>query len=664
MAAFEDIQSRRSVVTDTLQLLAEQSKQWRSRIDLLEAGQHLDRAEALASLAQLLDVCQNLRYAILSEDCTANWISKDELHEIVGRIDDTAAKRRRYLDLAQHLANGTATHKRERTRLERLKQRDAAVAELMETSALTAPPELPGPAVEQWLEWACELDDSTGDPDLQHLKAFFPRVDDFVRQLDLELWESAPAATPATAAPEPVAEVAQVEEPKSSTELSISEPAKAEPVAEAKPLWLLDTATAGSSSLFAGTVLELPKPEIAVAVEEPEAAVEVEEAPESVTVAEETAVAPIVLEAPVETVVETTPEITVETPVETPVAVQASIEVEDQPEAQAEGQTETKAEDHTEIETETRVETRAEIQTPVARAEETHVEDGKLCFFPADETGKFARVMAEGKNSRKVRALLAVSHWLTPLDSNPVLNATCGMRAQIEYKGTSDLLPVTPDQAEEAIDSDNGVLLFAGGADLLRWGVAKQKEDDRFAGISSVRRLSQNQIKAWFKELHKIELAEPQVLDMYRLTAGVPLLVGELHRLVIPDPKTPPTWLGFMIWTTVKTNFERRLPVVARELRNGSAAVRLTEREIRVLKMVAIASDNSTPKTIADNLQEDWDQYQRPELEALSAGDEDSVAVLQGLGLLPMRRDYGLSAIQSLLPLGADDPLRQIVSYL
>jgi hypothetical protein len=114
----------------------------------------------------------------------------------------------------------------------------------------------------------------------------------------------------------------------------------------------------------------------------------------------------------------------------------------------------------------------------------------------------------------------------------------------------------------------------------------------------------------------------------------------------------------------VKTNFERRLPVVARELRNGSAGVRLTEREIRVLKMVAIASDNSTPKTIATNLQENWDQYHRPELEALSPADEDSVAVLQGLGLLPMRRDFGLSPIEALLPLDEDDPLRQIVSYL
>lgn len=621
MAAFEDIQSRRSVVTDTLQLLTDQTSQWRNKIDLLEAGQHLDRAEALASLAQLLDVCQNLRYAILSEDCTATWTSKDELHDIVGRIDDTAAKRRRYLDLAQLLANGNVTHRRERTRLERLKQRDAAVAELMETSALAAPPDLPGPAVDGWLEWACGLDDSTGDPDLQHLKAFFPRVDDFVRQLELELWVSAP--TPSTeAAPASAPAQKAVDEPKLTVEeptpteepaatepsLSISassatvEAVEPAPVADKKPRWLLDTRASGSNSLpsLEGTALDLPKAESAVAVEEP-VEVEVEEAPAPLLVAEETAVASIVVETPAET-----------------------------------------------------------------RSEEAAAtpESGKLCFFPADEVGKFSKIMADAQGSRKVQALLAVSHWLTPLDSNPVLNATCGMRAQIGYTGSSDLLPVTPDQAQGAIDSDSGALLFTGGADLLRWGLAQKKADDRFAAISSVRRLSQNQIKAWFKELHKVELAEPQVLDMFRLTAGVPLLVGELHRLVIPDPKTPPTWLGFMIWTTIKTNFERRLPVVARELRNGSAGVRLTEREIRVLKMVAIASDNSTPKTIAANLQEDWDQYHRPELEALGEGDEDSVAVLQGLGLLPMRRDYGISPIQSLLPLGADDPLRQIVSYL
>ena len=61
-----------------------------------------------------------------------------------------AERRTRYLDLAQLLVAGTVAHRRERTRQERLRQRDAAVAELMEISALTAPPDLPGPEVEKW----------------------------------------------------------------------------------------------------------------------------------------------------------------------------------------------------------------------------------------------------------------------------------------------------------------------------------------------------------------------------------------------------------------------------------------------------------------------------------------------------------------------------------
>ena len=609
MAAFEDIQCRRSVVSDTLQLLTDQAKQWRNRIDQLEAGQHLDRSEALASMAQLLDVCQNLRYAVLSEDCTASWKTKEELHGIVQRIDDAAGKRRRYLDLAQLLSGGTVSHRRERTRQERLRQRDDAVAELMEISATPTPPDLPGPEINEWLEWACSLEDSRHVDDLKQLQTYFPRLDDFVGQLEIELWQSAPAQG---AAHESKPEAATAE-PKGLAEISITEAA---PAVEEKQATVIESGSAGEGSAASEAIAAKASQDTAVAVEEP---VEVE-APKPEVKAAEVEVAAPKAEAKEESVV------AIAEPV-----VEASAPAKD--------------------------DAAAEVNWSAT------TESGKLSFFPADEVGKFERTLKEGQDSRRVQALLAISHWLTPPDQNPVLNSTCGMRALIGYTGTSDLLPVTPDQASAAVESDNGVLLFTGGADLLRWGIA-QHGDDRYAGISSVRRLSPNQIRAWFKDLHKVELAEPQVQDMHALTGGIPLLVGELHRLVIPDPKTPPTWLGFMIWTTVKTNFERRLPVVARELRNGSMGVRLTEREIRVLKMVAIASDNSTAKTIGVNLQEKWDQYDRPELEALNSGDEESIAVLQGLGLLPMRRDFGLSPIEALLPLGNEDPLRQIVSYL
>jgi hypothetical protein len=632
VAAFEDIQCRRSVVSDTLQLLTDQANQWRSKIDLLEAGQHLDRGEALASLGQLLDVCQNLRYAVLSEDCTASWTTKEELHGIVDRIDDAAGKRRRYLDLAQALSSGTISHRRERTKQERLKQRDAAVAELMEVSAQPAPPDLPGPAIDKWLDWAVNLEEGKNDQDLEALQKNFPRLDDFVGQLEIEAWQAG-AAPSAPSASEPVALAAAATAPESKS--AAVTPAEPAPAAELKTK--TSTSAVEAPAAIETAVIDAP------VVEEP--VVEEEEAA-PVSSAVEPATAPAEIAVP-----EAKPE------------VKSEADAEVKAEAKSDVKTEVKSEAKVVVKSEASAEDKVDDKT-VEEDWSATTESGKLCFFPPDEVGTFVKNLAEGKDSRKVRGLLAISHWLTPADQNPVLHASCGMRAQLGYTGSSDLLAVAPEAAQKAIDSDNGVLLFTGGADLLRWGITQKHTDERITAIASVRRLTKNHIKAWFKDLHRIELAEPQMVDMYNLTHGVPLLVGELHRLVIPDPKTPPTWLGFMIWTTIKTNFERRLPVVARELRNGSAGVRLTEREIRVLKMVTIASDNSTSKTLGSNLQENWDQYHRPELEALSASDEDSVAVLEGLGLLPARRDLGLSPIEALMPLGPGDPLRQIVSYL
>ena len=269
----------------------------------------------------------------------------------------------------------------------------------------------------------------------------------------------------------------------------------------------------------------------------------------------------------------------------------------------------------------------------------------------------------KSKGTRSVRALLGVSQWLLPSDQNPLLHPTCGIRAQIAYTGSSDLLPVPPEDAERAIDAESGLLLFTGGADLLRWSIG-QRVDDNADSVAAIRRLKMEQIRSWFTDVYKIELAEPQILDMYRMTTGIPILIGELHRLVLPNPKMPPTWLGYAIWTNVKAAFERRLPVLARELRNGSPAVRLTEQEIRILKMVTIASDNSTPENLLKNLRDHWDKYHRPEIEALSPADEPRVKLLQDLGLLPVKNGATCLPFKDLMPIGPDDALRQIVGYL
>lgn len=578
MGAFEETKCRRSIVSDTFQCLTDQAKRWREKIDLLEAGQHVDHDEAVAHLGLLLDSCQNLRDAILSEDSSATWKTTTELQSLVDRLDEVAAKRKRYLDLAQLLVAGNVLHRRERTKQERLRQRDAAVAELMEVSAQTTLADLPGPAVEEWLNWACNLDDSTNDPDLGRLKNNLPRVDDFVRQLEIELWQD------------------------------------------------------GHDSISQEMVDAVPaietEPNISMAIPEIEEAVHSETA----TTQMETL---LVEEASAETIV-------------------AEAKEEAEPKASAPSGSSDSSE--------------ASPKTPKTARKFPGAGDGKkTSFFDAEEIQSFRRYIEENKSEpkalRSVRSLLGISQWLLPSDQNPLLHANCGIRAQIGYAGSSDLLPVAPEDAARAIEAESNLLLFTGGADLLRWSIA-QRADGHEDGIAAIRRLAIEEIRAWFAEVYKIELAEPQVLDMYRLTSGIPLLVGELHRLVLPNPKTPPTWLGYAIWTNVKASFERRLPVLARELRNGPPAIRLTEQEIRVLKMVVIASDDSTPETILKNLKSDWDKYQRPEIQALSANDEPRVWLLQTLGLLPIKTGAGGGPLKALMPVQPDDALRQIVSYL
>jgi len=566
VSAFEETKSRESIVSDTLRSLTNQAKLLHGKIELIEAGQQVVRADVTAELGKLLDICQNLRDAILSEDSNAAWSTKEELSAVVDRLDDAAAKRCRYLDLAQFLVAGTVSHRRERTRQERLAQRDAAVKELMEISAQAAPPDLPGPAIAGWLSWACSLEDGVDDAQLQSLKSNFPRVDDFVRQLEIELWQdgtSSSATKPAHPEPFPVH--------RGSDAPAVT--GGDEPVSSNGVFADYSHAGAGEESQQSPTAHST---DTLVAEAEPE---------------------PVHL-----------------------------------------------------------------TSTPL-----NALEVGKLCFFAEEEIAEFARAIEESKGSskkaKKVRALLAVSQWLQPLDQNPVLHPKCGIRAQIGYTGTSDLAPVSPEEAERVIDNGNGLHLFAGGADLLRWGIA-QSGEKRPCIIASISRLNKDQIRSWFVELFKIALSEPQVQDIYRLTNGVPFLLGELHRLIIPVPEAPPTWLGYGIWTEMKARFERRLPTLCQELRNGAPSVRLTNRELGLLKMVLIASDYSTPETIVLNLTENWYQYHPPELPAISRADEDSLALLQLLGLLPSRIEPGLGPIESILPLTAEDPVRQIASHL
>ena len=590
MNTSEDTKCGLSVVADTLRSLSEQARICHAKIDQLEAGRSFIRAEVLGEVGKLIELCQNLRDAILSEDASAKWSSKDELHVVVQRLEETASKRRRYLDLAEMLASGTIVHRRERTRQERLALRDKAVAELMEISDRPAPPELPGPETDSWLEWACSLEDDTNETELSVLKSGFPRLDDFVRQLEIDWWRDG-----------------IVEEP----------PATPKAKSAAKPK------EASNGSHLNGKVTD----SVVNHIDHEHPSVEI--------------TAPVEILA-TEAKAEPAVEVAAEVPVPEPEAVV------DEPIALHEPEQD------------------EERELPLESLSPS--KNGKVSFFPWEQVEQFTRYIEKAKvekrDGRKIRALLAISHWIEPGEQNPATHVKCGIRALTGYAGTSDLvLSVAPSDVMRVIEADEGLPLFTGGADLLRWGLLQPSERN-FQGIASVRRFTPEHLKAWFSEIHRIALSDKQIDDISSITSGIPLLVGELHKLIIPVPEDPPTWLGLARWMEIKSLFEKQLPEIAHELKKGVPSVRLTDRELSLLNMIAIVSADSTRETIVANLSDNWERYQHPEYRPLSSRDEASLALLMDLGLLPMRNVTGVVPSKALLPVKHDDAIHKIIENL
>jgi hypothetical protein len=292
---------------------------------------------------------------------------------------------------------------------------------------------------------------------------------------------------------------------------------------------------------------------------------------------------------------------------------------------------------------------------------------GVISFFPWEQVDQFTRRIAtsdvDRKDARTIRALLAVSHWLEPRDQNPMTNSKCGIRALTGYAATNEPAYVSPNDVMQVIAQNDGLPLLTGGADLLRWGLLQPSERN-FQGVAAVRRFTPEHLKAWFSDIFRIALSDKQIDDIFNLTSGIPYLIGQLHKLIIPQPDDPPTWLGLARWMDIKAQFEKQMPEFAHDLKKGPATVRLTDRELSLLNMVVIASADSTADSLVTSLSANWEKYQHPEYRAMSSRDEVSLAVLLELGLLPRRNVTGGVPSQALLPVRQDDAVRKLAEHL
>jgi hypothetical protein len=216
-------------------------------------------------------------------------------------------------------------------------------------------------------------------------------------------------------------------------------------------------------------------------------------------------------------------------------------------------------------------------------------------------------------------------------------------------------------------------VLLTGGVDLLREALQQARDQPGQVQAFGPYRLTDGRVRWWFQRVRGVEFpTEQEYGEVYRLTAGIPVLVGAFDRLLMPHGPPPgglnPSAADFR---TVRHRFEEVLRNETFGLSDESPARRLTERERDLVRMVHVISAEfrDDPRLdFAEWLRDAWapDPF-GARWEALYGGrpfparylDEpgDSVRLdtLLLLGLLPARG--GSEPAGRVIPLTATDPL-------
>jgi len=158
----------------------------------LKAAKPVDTAALIQNFESAAESARNLRSLVSSELPEASWQTRDELEVLLETIEknrEIQARRSRLLDLAAGLQRGSVVHRRA-ARVDQVNElRDKAVRELQTLAeGGDVPPSLPGPAPDQWVAWASNLQEPEDSESLKTLRSSFAQLDAFVAHLEPEMW--------------------------------------------------------------------------------------------------------------------------------------------------------------------------------------------------------------------------------------------------------------------------------------------------------------------------------------------------------------------------------------------------------------------------------------------------------------------------------------------
>jgi protein TonB len=192
------VQSEAPVLPDAFASLDRSLASLYESLEKLKAAQSVDVAEFVQQLKMAAESARIVRELVSSELPEASWQNRQDLDAVAEKIKEIqAAKtleqlRSRLLALATELEHGSIVHRRA-LRVNELNQlREQAISELRsQAGSEGAPQALPGPDAGQWIEWACGLRDPQDAESLQTLQNGFAHLDDFVANLEPNMWVAA-----------------------------------------------------------------------------------------------------------------------------------------------------------------------------------------------------------------------------------------------------------------------------------------------------------------------------------------------------------------------------------------------------------------------------------------------------------------------------------------
>jgi protein TonB len=164
--------------------------------------------EIIQQLNAAAECGSKLRTSIAAELPDATWQNREELQAVIETIQKLEEARRieqlrsRLLAVATELERGSIVHRRAARVTELNQFRELAIKELLTQGGVEgAPPTLPGPEADQWVEWACGLQEPEDADSLETLRQTFPQLDDFIANLEPDMWkpENPPEMSPQNA---------------------------------------------------------------------------------------------------------------------------------------------------------------------------------------------------------------------------------------------------------------------------------------------------------------------------------------------------------------------------------------------------------------------------------------------------------------------------------